>query len=42
VKLNQLSRKLTNMVTSEDRKRLNPQDLEDLKEIQGLMEIADI
>ena len=42
VKLNQLSRKLMSMVTSDDRKRLNAQDLEDLKEIQGLMEIADI
>lgn len=42
VRLNQISRKLTNLVSSEDRKRLNPQDLEDLKEIQALTELADI
>ena len=38
----QLSKKLTGLVSPEEKKRLNPQDLKDLKEIQGLIEIADI
>ena len=33
VKLYQLSKKLTGLVTTEEKKRLNPQDLKDLKEI---------
>jgi len=42
VRFNQLSRKLINLVSKDDRKQLNPQDMLDLKEIQGLIEIAEI
>ena len=40
--LNQVSRKLLSELTPEDRKRLNPQDLSDLKEIRSLEELAEI
>lgn len=36
VKPSQISKKLLEGLTYEERKRLNPQDLEDLKEIQSL------
>ena len=42
VKPSQISKKLLEGLTYEERKRLNPQDLEDLKEIQSLQALADI
>ena len=40
IKKSNISRKLYNLIPPEDRKRLNKQDLRDLKEIEALEEIA--
>jgi hypothetical protein len=42
VKMSSISKKLLSAISYEDRKRLNHQDLQDLKEIQQMIEIADI
>jgi len=40
IKKSSIARKLYNLIPPEDRKRLNKQDLRDLKEIEALEEIA--